>query len=161
MNNSEKILDAIKSDNFNLELNFIKNDIDGFFSFIFFKTKDDPKLGYLEISIRYNNKNLCTRSVQLNKINQDENTLFSNLMMTAKGAIFSLMNAPLTRDFIKPLTDKDKKYIDAIKDRFSSLNGFDYYEQSGKDSMKEHKETYIELLENSNPRLAKLMKEII
>lgn len=161
MNNSETILNSINSDNPNLELSFIKDDINNFFSFIFFKTKNNAKLGYLEISIRYNDENIISRFIQLSKINQDEPSLFTNLMMLAEGTVLNLMRLPLSKDYIKPLIDKDEKYINAIKTKFNYPD-HDYLLMDGEEEMLEkQKKTYIKLLENSNPRLAKLIKEII
>jgi hypothetical protein len=154
---SENILNAINSDKPNSELSFIKDDVDNFFSFIFFKTKSDPKLGYLEISIRYDNKNLVSRFIQLSKINQNEPMLFKNLMMLSEGAVINLMTLPLTKDYIDILRTKDEKYIGAIKEKFD----YAYTIDGEREMVENRRKTYLELLDNSNPRLAKLIKEIV
>jgi hypothetical protein len=157
MINSESILNAINSDKSNSELSFIKDDIDNFFSFIFFKTKADPKLGYIEISIRYDNKNLVSRFIQLGKINQNEPTLFKNLMMLSEGAVINLMTLPLTKDYIDLLKIKEEKCIEAIKEKFN----YAYTIDGEKEMAENRRKAYLELLDNSNPRLAKLIKEIV
>lgn len=162
---SDNILKAVNSNKYPVELSFIKDDIDSFFSFIFIKTKDDPKLGYLEISIRYNNEPLVSRSLQLKQVNQDERMLYSNLMHLAEGSILSLMRLPLTKDYIDILSKKDETYtklLNAVKDKFNPNLYLDFKDDKDfENSVEKLKHTYIKLLENSNPRLAKLIKELV
>jgi hypothetical protein len=78
-------------------------------------------------------------------------------MMLSEGAIINLMTLPLTKDYIDILRTKDEKYIGAIKEKFD----YAYTIDGEREMVENRRKAYLELLDNSNPRLAKLIKEIV
>ncbi len=79
-------------------------------------------------------------------------------MRLSEGAVISLMTLPLTKDYIEILKEKNEKHVKVIKDKFDYPA---YFIDGEKEMVEQHRKTYLELLENSNPRLAKLIKEIV